>query len=411
MALLRRLMPAQQFLTIPTIRWALLSRLCTDLFFYSTTIVLFQQQRGLTFTGIFLMESILSGAVWMADIPTSIWADRIGYHHLLLIGRVINVVGLLIFLFAQGFWLFAFSNILNGLAIACVSGCESALIYSSLSDEQRNAQSSAAFATFRLASSCGYLLGLFTGSFIGAISPALAVAATLAPALLAVLAALRVSHHARGCRPQEQPLREPARKLLQVAGRTLRAQPRLAIWSIFRAGAFVLANAIFWYNQQYFLSAGLPIFLFGPLMAAAMVGQILLLASLPRLQRMLGTPLLLVLSCLLPGSAYVLLAARPAPALTVLLVAGVVSFSAWCEPLVESELNTRIPAAARATTLSVLSLLGSIVGVLLNPLIGHLGDLGLEATGVGLGVGLLALGAFIPLLTAMPLKGRSRDSR
>jgi hypothetical protein len=96
----------------------------------------------------------------------------------------------------------------------------------------------------------------------------------------------------------------------------------------------------------------------------------------------------------------VLLAARLAPALTVLLVAAVVVFSAWREPLVESELNTRIPDTARATTLSALSLIGSIVGVLLNPLIGHLGDLGLEATGLGLGVGLLALSVFVPFLSS-----------
>ncbi len=405
MSFLWRFVPSRDLLSSPIMRWALLSRLGADLFFYSTTIVLFQQQRGLDFTQIFLLESALSGAIWVADIPTSVWADRIGYHRLLIIGRAINVLGLLVFLFAWGFWLFAFADMLSGLTIACLSGCESALIYSSLSAEQRETQSSAAFAALSLASSAGYFLGLFTGSFLGAISPTLAVAASVAPAVLALLAALRVGHYATRHKPQEQTGSEPMGKVLAVAWRTLRAQPVLAVWGVFRAAAFALTNAIFWYNQPYFLRAGIPIFLFGPLMAAAMAAQIPLLARLPHLQRWLGTRLLLALSCLLPGSAYVLLAASHAPVITVLLVAAVVAFSEWRQPLVESELNRRIPDAARATTLSGLSLIGALVGVMLNPLVGYLGDLGLEAAGIGLGVGLISLCVCIPFLTAKSGKG------
>ncbi len=402
MSFLWRFVPSRALLTIPTMRWALLSHFCADLFFYSTTIVLFQRQRGLNFTQIFLMESILSGAIWAADIPTSVWADRIGYHRLLILGRAINVLGLLVFLFARGFWLFAFAEVLGGLALACVSGCESALIYSSLPTGQREAQSSDAFAALSLASSAGYVLGLLSGSFLGASSPTLAVAASLAPAALALLAALPLRRCAADSRPPEQTGPQPARIVLQVAWRTMRARPALALWSIFNAAAFALVNAIFWYNQPYFLRAGIPIILFGPLMAAAMAAQILLLAQLARVQRRLGVRLLLALSCLLPGSAYVLLAVVRAPANAALLVAVIVACSAWRQPLVESELTRRVPDAARATTLSGLSLIGSLVGVLLNPLIGHLGDLGLGATGMGLGLGLISLCALVPLLTTRP---------
>jgi hypothetical protein len=74
-----RVLPSRDLLAVQPIRWLVLSRLCASIFFYSTTIVLFQHQRGLNFTAMFLMESILSGAIWIADVPTSIWADRFGY--------------------------------------------------------------------------------------------------------------------------------------------------------------------------------------------------------------------------------------------------------------------------------------------------------------------------------------------
>lgn len=100
MRLLLRWLPARDILSIPSVRWLALTRLCTNLFFYSTTIVLFQQQRGLNFTEMFLMESILSGSIWLADVPTSIWADRFGYRRMILLGCLCNLVGMVCFLFA-----------------------------------------------------------------------------------------------------------------------------------------------------------------------------------------------------------------------------------------------------------------------------------------------------------------------
>jgi hypothetical protein len=70
---------------------------------------------------------------------------------------------------------------------------------------------------------------------------------------------------------------------------------------------------------------------------------------------------------------------------SILLVTGVVAFSGWRAPLVENELNQNITDESRATTLSVLSLAKAVV----DPAIGYLGDLGLNVTGIGLG--LLAL--------------------
>ncbi len=410
-----RLVPSRELLAAHNLRWLVISRFFADLFFYSTTIVLFQAQRGLNFTEMFAMESILSAAIWLADIPTSLWADRFGYRGLVILGRACGVVGLMIFALAHGFWMFALDNLLAGLAIACVSGCEDALIYGALTREQRANQASSAFALLRLASSAAFFVGLFTGSFIGAYSPTLAVVASILPAALSLLAALRL----RAGTPREfqaSPEKERLRfsEIVRTALRTIRRQPALVGLSLFESATFALINAIFWYNQPYFERAGIPVLLFGPLMAAAMGLKTLLLLRLDTLLRRMGTRVMLALSCLLPGMAYVLLGVmmgvgggtaidgggKPSALLVVILVAIVVAFAAWREPLVDTELNRRIEDGARATTLSALSLLGSLMGIALNPLIGRAGDLGLETTGVGMGIALLVLGAIVPLLVA-----------
>ena len=396
------LLPARDLLAIQNIRWLLLSRLCADLYFYSTTIVIFQQQRGLNFTGMLAMESVLSIAILVADIPTSIWADRFGYRRIILLGRLCGICAMLCFLFAHGFWTFAIANVFSGFAIACNTGCEGALIYQSLPERER--QGNTAFTLLRLASTCGLFLGLFSGSFIGSLNPTLAIEASIVPLLCSLLAALhiqekkeppvdlsgQVNWHATG-------LGEIAR-IVKVTLRTIRSKPALAGLSMIDSAGFALTNAIFWFNQPYFARAGISVAWFGPLTAAAMVMQFLLLLRMNKLRQYLGTRAVLILSCLLPGIAYLLIARMSTPYVTVALVECVIAFSSWREPLVNNQFHKNISDEARATTLSTLSFIGAFTGIALNPLVGTLGDQGLIITGLGLGVGLLVLCILMPLV-------------
>jgi len=399
MLFLRRSVPGYDLLSIHNIRWLVISRLLADLFFYSTTIVLFQRQRGLDFTQMFLMESIISATVWLFDIPTGAWADRFGYRRLILAGRVLNVLGLVLFVFAYGFWLFALSNVLAGLAIACISGCESAMVYSSVPDKGKRHQATSAFVLLGAASNIGLFVGLLTGSFIGAYSPMLAVAVSIVPGVLALLAALRLRPQARAISLATE--KKPVNMLILVqnAFSIIRTQPVLVGLSFFDSAAFAFINAVFWYNQPYFLRAGIAVVWFGPLMAAAMGLKIVVELRLPAIQSRLGMRLTLALSCAIPGIAYVLLAFSHFAVFTVLLVALIVIFAVWRQPIVQAELNHLIPNESRATTLSSLSFLGALAGIALNPLIGRVGDLGLEVTGVGIGLGLLVICVMVPFVT------------
>jgi MFS family permease len=385
-----------------TICWLLCSRFFAALFFYSTTIVLFQQERGLNFTEMFLMESVLSAAIWCADIPTSVLADRFGYRGMMIIGRAFTLVGTLVMVFVHGFWWFALDNVFGGIGIACVSGCESALVYRgfSLEKQRRDALGSLAFTWLGMASSAGSFLGLFAGSFIGAYSPTLAVVMSLPPLLFSLLAACALEPAKHGVASHDGG--EVAAKMLVIVTDALRVmyrQPVLMLLSTLRSLGFAFTNAIFWYNQPYFARVGIPVWLFGPLMALAMLLQMLGLLRLSALQRTFGLRLVLFCSYVLPGSAYILLALVTQAAETVLLMAGLIVFSAWTSPLVEGELNRRITSdESRATILSGLSLVGSLVAMLVNVFVGMVGDRGLVVTGLGLGGGLLLLAGCVPFL-------------
>lgn len=346
----------------------------------------------------FVMESIISATVWLFDIPTGAWADRFGYRRLITTGRILNLIGFIVFLFAYGFWLFAFSNVLAGLAIACLSGCESAMIYRSLPAQEKERGTSSAFTLLYAASNAGLFVGLLTGSFIGAYSPTLAVAVSSIPAALALLVALRLRTEPKGDVIEVPNKVVNMRGLLGSAITIIRTQPALVGLSFFDTAAFALINAIFWYNQPYLSKVGIAIAWFGPIMATAMGLKILVGLRLPYVQSRVGARLTLILSCAIPGIAYMLLAMTDIPLLIMVFIALIVILPAWRAPLVQTELNRLIPDGARATTLSSLSFLGTIAGIALNPLVGYVGDLNLTITGVSMGLGLIMLCGVVPFV-------------
>src|SRR6266446_300031 len=177
MQFLMRLVPDRELWSIHNIRWLVIIRFLANIIFFSTVIVRFESSRGLNFTQMFMLESIISVAALVFDIPTGIWADQFGYR--------LCALSVAIFAFTYGFWWFAFASILFGTGITSISGCEDALIYESIPTEKAISLGTSAFALLNAASSAGFLFGLSVGSFMGASDPALPVIASILPAVLA----------------------------------------------------------------------------------------------------------------------------------------------------------------------------------------------------------------------------------
>lgn len=386
----------RDLLLIPNVRRLAAARFLTSICFYSTVIVAFETSRGLTYTGIFGMESILSLAMFAFEVPTGVWADRFGHRRLVVVGYALEFAGTLLMAFSWGFWMFALSTFLFGVGLACLSGCESAMLYEGLPEEDRETAAASAFALLSGAGSSGFFCGLAAGSFMGARNPDLAVYVTIIPFALGLLAATRLKS---GDGPVAKGHQSPgAGQLLKQALDLLRTEPGMAGLSLMNSAAFGLINAMLWFNQDLMHREGIPVFWFGPITAAAMALQMGVGLFAPRADLAFGRKTALALACLIPGAAYLAAAYVSGPLAACLLVAAVIAGSAWRSPLVEAEVNSRIPDGARATTLSGLSFLGTVAGIGLNLLIGVVRDISLPAVLQMMGLGLLALMLLPPLL-------------
>jgi len=391
-----------ELLYVQNIRWLAVIRFLTNLSFYSTVMVAFQTQRGLDYTGMFAMESIISAAAFMFEVPTGVWGDRMGFRRLLLVGQGLGFLSLAVYCVSYGFWPFALASVLCGVGIACLSGVESAMVYESLPCGGRERLAGPAFSLLQGAGSAGFFLGLATGSFMGAGDPAIPFYASLIPYGLAfAVTFLLVDVQA----PRERPV--GVAQLLHQAVTVIRAEPGAAGLSLFGSAAFALVNAIYWYNQTAFAAAGIPVAWFGPLTAVAVGLGALAAFAAPSAERHLGRPAALAVSCFIPGAAYLLMAYGGTSPIAVLAVVGVVAGGAWRSPLLEAELNRRVTDHARATTLSALSFVGTLAGMALNLVVGWLGDQGLAAAAGSMGAALLALGLSVFFLARARVRTQS----
>ncbi|MDF2592803.1 MAG: transporter [Clostridia bacterium] len=93
---------------------------------------LFWEQRGMTVFMVVLCEVIYAAVIVVLEIPSGIFADKMGRKKLLVISAVLSTLELVLLIYASSFIEFAFVAFLAGISGSCSSGAFNALLYDSL---------------------------------------------------------------------------------------------------------------------------------------------------------------------------------------------------------------------------------------------------------------------------------------
>ncbi len=387
----------------------------------------FFSQQGLDLAGYGKVVALYYVVMFIADVPTSLLADRLGRRAMMVLGPMVLALGFVVLFYWRNCTGFCVGEGLMGLGHSILSGPPSAILYDLL---RRNGQQhrylhheSRIHALRLLGTGCSFLLG---GGLAYAMrdGDSFAFAATILPtAFLCVLAGL-IAMRLRSAPP---PALTTFRSLVKSAKEDLRHREvrwLLAYWIVL----FALLRFPF-HNYQPCLveaSAREPL-LRHPLLIGTLFGLLNLVAAplsskVPALVQRFGRrplfwgmPILLAISLLLMALENALAAQWPAFGRPLAWL-GVSLFFLQQIPfgmhwaLVQEFVNDRIGPEARATVWSVLSLGGRLAYAPLNAWLFFLQQSqGLTAVLFGAGLGGLAL--TIAVMTARPrglLRGRGR---
>lgn len=365
----------------------------------STSIVLWviflQRQYGFTLTEVVLLDIPFWIGKFLFEIPTGVVADRYGRRVSLMISTALSSLIWLAFSLTGNFWALALAQLVGAAAATFSSGADEALLFESLRGLGREGEYARISAR---AGAAGVLASMIAGLGVGVLAEASLLLPVRLTALISaiMLLPLLLMKETRG---SHQPAGQTAPgyiSILRQAVGAMREHPVLR-WAI--AYLLVIGNVSFYsatFLQPYAVALGFSVAALGPIMVAVQGMSIAGSLSVARVQDRLGhnallfgAPLLIIPSLLLLG----LLRLPP-----VIVSAALAAFLfAVAQPVLLAAVQRRAPDEARATLLSLQSVLASAVLILTEPALGLLSDhYGVHSAYLAMAVLMLAF--CIPLL-------------
>ena len=364
--------------------------------FYVPVSAFFLESRGLSLTDIFMLESVLVASILVAEIPAGVIGDRFDRRRLVGAGFVFNAIAEILFAAGTNFSIYALSFVMSGLSIAMLTGVQDAYIYDSLGDDA-DAKAVGAWGHLSALMLTAGVTGSVVGSALGAVDISLPA---LLSAAMAVVAAVCVAFL-----PQQNPKThdkhpETSWISLKIGVKLLFTSPLLLYVAVGSSASFALFNAVYTLNQPLFAAQDVPIATWGVIAGA---GQLLAAGynyAAGRIEKRVGRKTALLLAMGYGAAGFCLMAVPHVLAVVsgfLLVVVGIHARG----PITSAVTNKLIPAHRRATVLNVASSVGSLVGIVVNPLVGLGAETSTRLTVLAIGGVLLAL-----TLTWIPIANR-----
>ncbi|HJZ87401.1 MAG TPA: MFS transporter [Polyangia bacterium] len=355
------------------LRMFYLYRLLSAAYLFVPAQIAFLLQRGLTWTEIFVLNSVFNAVLVAFEVPTGALADRFGRRFAMMLGSLSMALAFLIYYVSSSFALFALAEGTFALGMTLTSGPDSAYLYDLLKSEGQARRYTAHEGTASSFKHIGMTVAFAVGGFLGQRQVALPYLCAAGVCVLAAVCAacLREAHPVRRLQVQRWGGYVPH---MSGALKTALRGQRLRYAILYSSLIFVLLRVSLWMYQPYLSDAGLDLGAIGLVFAGLYGTAALCSHNVQKIRAQFrGASIYWVLPAVL-GATYLLLGRFVAVwgvALLVLqkAVDGIYS------PLTKELLNREIEdSSQRATVLSVESMVRRIAFGLFAPACGVLFD-------------------------------------
>ena len=333
--------------------------------FYGPVATLYRQARGLSMYEMFLIESVSWILMIIFEVPWGWFADRYGYKKTLVLSNLLFFLSKIVFYKAYSFNLFLMERVLLACSISGISGCDMALLYSSVNE----GESEKVFGKYNAFSTSGFLIASLFTSIIVKQSMDRTAFWTIIPYFVAFLLTLLI-------KDTENRLREKPdlRKSLKAA--LGNKQIVVFVLSAALMREVVQAVSVFLSQPQY-IRSGINIKYFGVLTA---IIQIIRLSSAKayRISSKLGqNKSIQILYSLITISCFFLVITT-SPAFSVSFIVLISGSMSLVEPMGMNIQNKNSTTGDRATILSIYAMIGDIMAAFTNVFIGKAADNSVE---------------------------------
>lgn len=370
--------------------------------FYVAVLVPFYTQWGhITLTQVQILQSWLMFWILILNIPTGAIADRLGRKYSVGIGGFITALASILYATIPGFVPFLVAEFLTAVGISFVSGASSALLYDLLRNSGQESESKKIFGR---ASSIGQLGTIIAAPIGSVIAARLGLNAPMffsaIPSILAGLIVLTIdepSSASDGNSPR-MGLFESSRRGLSF----LLFHRRLRYLVINDILVYIGAYFLVWLYQPMLVRVGLAILYFGLVRASFSLAGMLATMNLTYTEKLFGSAKNFVNYTALVVSAMLIMVAAFPGTLTVIIGIVVVGGLASARSVyLNMVMNEDIPTEQRATVLSAMSTINTMVFGIANPAVGFIADQSLRLAFLTVGLFPLIVFLIMPYLPGL----------
>lgn len=336
------------------------------LVFYAPVATIYRENRGISISQIFLIESIYMILIILLEIPWGIFADKYGYKKTLVLSNLIFFISKIVFFKADSFSMFLLERFLLAAAISGLSGCDSTVLYLSL-DENDNSEK--AFARYGFFSNVGFLLGSVISTFIINLSIDLSAYYTIIPYGLAFIISLFLLD-VKGESKKSKGI------LFNIKEAISKKEIIILILGIALVAEVVQSITVF-LNQGIYIRSGIDIKYFGIMLAGIQIIGLISVKSY-KITKQIGQRKSILLFMIFILISLLSLVFIKNPILAFISIAIISTSIGFIEPIFMDIQNKSIKIADRATILSIYSIIGSIVSAIVSPIIGSASNASLD---------------------------------
>ena len=331
------------------------------LVFYGAFSVVFRESRGLDLSQIFLLESIFVILMLVFEIPWGVIGDKIGYKKTLVISYGMFFLSKIIFYYSYSFRGFLLESVIAAIAISGISGCDSALLYSSID----KTESDKTFGIYGAMGTAGFLLSALLSGIFVKVSIDLLAFATIISYSLAFLLSLFLEESRK---IQEDKNHGETHGIIESL--------KLAVNNK-RIVGFVIALAVLsetthsicvFFNQPLYMRSGIAIEWFGILTAFMQIATFIAIRA-HKIKRKIGERKLLNGALLLVIACNLFLIKSTFAFLTIALIFIIEGAFALTQPITETIKNESISTVNRATILSAYAMVANLSAAAINMMI------------------------------------------
>ncbi|WP_117281130.1 MFS transporter [Streptococcus intermedius] len=349
--------------------------------------ILFLNQNGMSLLQIGLLESIFHTTGIIFEIPSGMLADRFSYKANLYISRLTSILSSVLMLTGQGnFWIYAIAMIINALSYNFDSGTSSALLYDSaveadLKDYYLKISSLMSGVSEAAISLGTVLVGLFVHGYLY-----VTYYIMIAVSILVLILIWLIKEPDMKRQTDEV---VTIKKIILIVKKEIKSNPSLFMWMMtFQFVGTMMCMFYFYYQKQLPDLVGWQI---STVMLIGSVLNILAVSIASKIGEMWHSFRLFPIVVSLTGVAYVL-SALGTSFMYILIYLTTNALYAMYQPIFYNDLQQYLPSSARATMLSVASMMFSLSMIIIFPIIGWLIDsFGFDQTFIGLGLVLILL--------------------